>query len=50
MSTQEGGPQLKNKNILFYFDAANPKSYDVYSINGYSLVLGTTKMRRYKTN
>ena len=42
MSTQEGGPQLNNKNLLFYFDAANPKSYDRYSSNGYSMVLGTT--------
>lgn len=42
MSTQEGGPQLNNKNVLFYFDAANPKSYDGYSSDGYSMVLGTT--------
>jgi len=42
MSTQEGGPQLNNKNLLFYFDAANPKSYDKTSSNGYSMVLGTT--------
>ena len=42
MSTQEGGPQLNKKNLLFYFDAANPKSYDRTSSNGYSMVLGTT--------
>ena len=34
--------QIKNKNILFYFDAANTKSYDGVSNTGYSLVLGTT--------
>ena len=42
MSTQEGGSQLNNRNLLFYFDAANPKSYDGYSSTGYSMVLGTT--------
>lgn len=42
MSTQEGGPQLNNKRVLFYFDAANPKSYDRTSSYGYSMVLGTT--------
>ena len=34
--------QINNKNILFYFDAANTKSYDGVSNTGYSLVLGTT--------
>ena len=34
--------QILNKNILFYFDAANKKSYDGVSNLGYSLVLGTT--------
>lgn len=34
--------QIKNKNILFYFDAANLKSYNGTSNVGYSLVLGTT--------
>lgn len=34
--------QIKNKSILFYFDAANTKSYDGVSTIGYSLVLGTT--------
>ena len=34
--------QILNKNILFYFDAANKKSYDGFSNLGYSLVLGTT--------
>jgi hypothetical protein len=34
--------QILNKNILFYFDAANTKSYDGISDTGYSLVLGTT--------
>lgn len=34
--------QIINKNILFYFDAANTKSYDGVSNIGYSLVLNTT--------
>lgn len=34
--------QINNKNILFYFDAANLKSYNRTSNVGYSLVLGTT--------
>lgn len=34
--------QIKNKNILFYFDAANLKSYTGTGNTGYSLVLGTT--------
>jgi hypothetical protein len=34
--------QIANKNILFYFDAANTKSYDGFGSTGYSLVLGTT--------
>jgi hypothetical protein len=34
--------QINNKNILFYFDAANLKSYNGTSNVGYSLVLGTT--------
>lgn len=34
--------QISNKNILFYFDAANAKSYDGFGNTGYSLVLGTT--------
>ena len=42
MSSLEGGKQINNKNILFYFDAANAKSYDGVSNTGYSLVLGTT--------
>ena len=42
MSTLEGGKQISNKNVLFYFDAANRRSYDGVSANGYSLVLGTT--------
>lgn len=42
MSTLEGSKQIRNKNILFYFDAANAKSYDGFSNTGYSLVLGTT--------
>lgn len=42
MSTLEGSKQIRNKNILFYFDAANTKSYDGFSNIGRSLVLGTT--------
>lgn len=42
MSTQEGSKQIANKNLLFYFDAANRKAYDGVSANGYSLVQGTT--------
>ena len=42
MSTLEGGKQINDKNVLFYFDAANRRSYDGVSTNGYSLVLGTT--------
>lgn len=34
--------QISNKNLLFYFDAANTKSYDGFSSTGHSLVLGTT--------
>ena len=34
--------QINKKNILFYFDAANTRSYDGVSNIGYSLVLGTT--------
>ncbi len=34
--------QITNKNVLFYFDAANERSYDGVSTTGYSLVLGTT--------
>lgn len=41
MSTIEGGEQIRNKNLLFYFDAANKKSYDGFSNTGYNLV-GTT--------
>ena len=42
MSTLEGGKQINNKNILFYFDAANVRSYVGTGSIGYSLVLGTT--------
>ena len=34
--------QITNKNVLFYFDAANKRSYGGTSSIGYSLVLGTT--------
>ena len=34
--------QIKNKNILFYFDAANIRSYIGTGSTAYSLVLGTT--------
>lgn len=34
--------QINDKNILFYFDAANTKSYDGFGNTGKSLVLGTT--------
>lgn len=34
--------QINKKNILFYFDAANTRSYDGVGNIGYSLVLGTT--------
>lgn len=42
MSTLEGGKQINNKNVLFYFDAANVRSYVGTGSTGYSLVLGTT--------
>lgn len=42
MSTLEGGKQINNKNVLFYFDAANVRSYVGTGSIGYSLVLGTT--------
>jgi hypothetical protein len=41
-STLEGGKQINNKNILFYLDAANVKSYVGTGSTAYSLVLGTT--------
>jgi len=41
-STLEGGKQIDNKNVLFYFDAANKRSYSGTGSTGYSLVLGTT--------
>lgn len=34
--------QITNKDVLFYFDAANKRSYGGTSSIGYSLVLGTT--------
>lgn len=34
--------QITNKDVLFYFDAANRRSYDGRSNIGYSLVVGTT--------
>ena len=42
MSTIEGSNQITNKNMLFYFDAANKRAYDGFGKDGYSLVQGTT--------
>lgn len=42
MSTLEGGKQIINKNILFYFDAANARSYPGTGSVGYELSTGSS--------